>query len=79
MVHGEFYEPIAISYCENMLNPMVMILKWSLVCCLVIDEQNYVLGALPDDKVSLNDSYGILEVKCSEEYNNRPKRCFLCC
>ena len=79
MVHGEFYEPIAISYCENMLNPMVMILKWSLVCCLVIDEQNYVLGALPDDKVSLNDSYGILEVKCNEEYKNVDQKdvCFI--
>ena len=75
MVHGEFYEPIAISYCENMWNPMVMILKWS----LVIDEQNYVLGALPDDKVSLNHSYGILEVKCNEEYKNVDQKdvCFI--
>ena len=39
-------------------------------CGLVIDEQNYVLGASPDGKVSLNYSYGILEVKYSEEYKN---------
>ena len=37
---------------------------------LVTDEKNYVLGASPDGKVSLNDSYCILEVKCSEEYKN---------
>ena len=48
---------------------MVIILKWSLVG-LVIDEQNYALGATLDSKVSFNDSYGILEVKCSEEYKN---------
>ena len=48
-------------------------------CGLVIDEQNYVLGASPDGKVSLNDSYGILEVKCSEEYKNVDQKdvCFI--
>ena len=39
-------------------------------CGLVIHEQNYVLGASPDGEVILNTSYGILEVKCSEEYTN---------
>ena len=36
-------------------------------CSLVIDYQNYVLGAAPYSKVSFN---GILKVKCSEEYRN---------
>ena len=39
-------------------------------CGLVIDEQNYVLGATPDGKVNFNNSCGILEVKNSEEYKN---------
>ena len=39
-------------------------------CGLVIDEQNYILGAISDGKVSFNDSYSILESKASEEYKN---------
>ena len=78
IAHGKFYEPIAIYYYEKYFKSHGYDIKVE-PCGLVIDEQNYALGASPDGKVSLNDSYGILEVKCSEEYNNRPKRCFLCC
>ena len=42
-------------------------------CGLVIDHKNYVLAATPDGKVTdLNaeNIYGILEVKCSEEYRD---------
>ena len=42
-------------------------------CGLVLDPVNYVLGASPDGKViEFNEytPYGILEVKCSEEYKD---------
>ena len=69
MDHGKFYEPIAISYYEKYFKSHGYDIKVE-PYGLVIDEQNYVLGASPDGKVSLNDSYGILEVKCSGEYKN---------
>ena len=69
MDHGKFYEPIAISYYEKYFKSHGYDIKVE-PYGLVIDEQNYVLGASPDGKVSLNYSYGILEVKCSEEYKN---------
>ena len=37
---------------------------------LFTDEQNYVLGDKFDGKIIFNDSYGVLEVKCSEEYKD---------
>ena len=69
MDYGKLYEPTAISYYEKYFKSHGYDIKVE-PCGLVIDEQNYVLGASPDGKVSLNDSYGILEVKCSEEYKN---------
>ena len=69
MDHGTFYEPIAISYYEKYFKSHDYNIKVE-SCGLVIDEQNYVLGASPDGKVILNTSYGILEVKFSEEYTN---------
>ena len=65
MDHGKFYEPIAISYYEKYFKSHGYDIKVE-PCGLVIDEQNYVLAASPDGKVILHDSYGILEVKCSE-------------
>ena len=68
MDYSKFYEPIAISYYEKYFKSHVYIKVEP--CGLVTDEQNYALGASPDGKVSLNDSYGILEVKFSGEYKN---------
>ena len=78
MDHGKFYEPIAISYYEKYFKSHGYDIKVE-PCGLVIDEQNHVLGASTDVKVILSDSYGILEVKCREEYKNvDPKDvCFL--
>ena len=78
MDHGKFYEPIAISNYEKYFKSNGYDIKVE-PCDLVIDEQNYVLGATTDGKVSFNDSYGIFEVKYSEEYKNiDPKHvCFL--
>ena len=42
-------------------------------CGLVIDSENYVLGASPDRKViDMADpsAFGIIEIKCSEEYKD---------
>ena len=36
----------------------------------VIDKNNFVLGATPDGKVIVDGEFGLLEVKCFEEYNN---------
>ena len=69
MDHGKFYEPIAVSYYEKYFKSHGYDIKVE-PCGLVVDEQNYVLRASLDGKVILNDSYGILEVKCSEEYKN---------
>lgn len=69
MDHGKFYEPIAISSYEKFLFSK----GYSFVvehCGLVIDQQNYVLGASPDGKVQVDGKFGIIEVKCSEEYKN---------
>ena len=78
MDHGKFYEPIAISNYEEYFKSNGYDINVE-PCGLVIDEQNYVLGATPNGKVSFDDSYGILEVKCSEEYKNVDPRdvCFI--
>ena len=78
MDHGKFYEPIATSDYEKYFKSHGYDIKVE-PCGLVIDKKNYVLGASPDGKVIFNDSYSILEVKCSEEYKNvDQKRCLLC-
>ena len=69
MDHDKFYEPIAFSYYEKSFKFLCYDIKVG-PCYLVIDERNYVLRASPDSKVILNDSYAMLEVKCSEEYKN---------
>ena len=65
----QIVEPIAISNYEKYFKSNNYDIKVK-PCGLVIDEQNYVPRATPDGKASFNDSYGILEVKCSEEYKN---------
>ena len=77
--HDKFNEPIAISnYAKYFKSHGYDNIKVE-PCVLVRDEQNHILGASPDGKVSLNDSYGILEVKSSEEYNNVDQKdvCFI--
>lgn len=69
MNHGKYYEPIAISNYEKYFKSNGYDIEVE-PCGLVIDEKNYILGATPDGKVTFNGSYGILEVKCSEEYKN---------
>ena len=78
MNHAKFYEPIAISDYEKYFKFNSYRIKVE-PCGLVIDKQNYVAEATPGVKVSFNDSYGILGVKCSEEYKNVvPKNvCFI--
>ena len=39
-------------------------------CGFVIDKNNFVVGATLDGKVVVDSEFGLLEVKCSEEYNN---------
>ena len=39
-------------------------------CGFVIYKNNFVLGATPDGKVVVDGEFGLLEVKCSQEYKN---------
>ncbi|XP_065656656.1 uncharacterized protein LOC101240241 isoform X7 [Hydra vulgaris] len=66
MNHGKFYKPIAISNYEKYLlsENHVVIIE---LCGLAIDKNNFILGATPDGKVQV---FGIIEVKCNEEYKN---------
>ena len=69
MEYGRFYEPIAIQHYERYMRLSgfnIMVEQ----CGLVIDKVNYVLGATPDGKVCCDGSFGILEVKCSEQYKD---------
>ena len=36
----------------------------------VIDENNFILGCTPDGKVLCDGEYGIIEIKCPEQYSN---------
>ena len=82
MSYGRYYEPIAI---KKYAKYMKSIGREALIekCGLVLDAQNYVLGASPDGKVidlSCNtDMFGIIEVKCGDEYKDiNPKDiCFI--
>ena len=75
---GCYHEPVAIKH-ESYTN-----LKGhkSVVepCGLIINSEKFILGATtPDGKVVFNGEFGIIEVKCSPEYNNvYPKdKCFI--
>ena len=39
-------------------------------CAFVIYKNNFVLGATPDGQVVVDGEFGLLEVKCWEEYKN---------
>ena len=67
--YGRYNEPIAIQHYEQYLklkNHVVVVEPSG----FVIDPVNYILGATPDGKVFCDGQYGIIEVKCSEEYKN---------
>ena len=70
LLHGKFYEPIALSKYEQYMksiNHDIQVEKSG----FVIDYRNFVLGASPDSKVVdlLEDPvYGLVEIKCCEEY-----------
>ena len=69
MAYGCYYEPIAIKHYDNYLR----LSGYEVVvepCGFVIDKNNFVLRATPDDKVVVDGEFGLLEVKCSEEYKN---------
>ena len=78
---GRYHEPIALAQYERYKkskNHSVQIEKVG----LVIDYANYVLGASPDAKIidtSEANPYGIIEIKCSEEYKENDPRdiCFI--
>ena len=68
LAYGHYYEPIAIKH-ENYLR----LSGYEVVvepCGFVIDKNNFVLRATPDDKVVVDGEFGLSEVKCSEEYKN---------
>ena len=68
LAYGHYYEPIAIKH-ENYLR----LSGYEVVvepCGFVIDKNNFVVGATPDCKVVVDGEFGLLEVKCSEEYKN---------
>ena len=74
---GKYYEPIAIQMYERYMKTIGHNASVE-ECGFVIDKNNYILGATPDGKVT-DGSFGIIEVKCSEEYrDNDPKDiCFV--
>ena len=66
---GRYYEPIAVKRYENYLR----LSGYEVVvepCGFVIDKNDFILGATPDGKVVVDGEFGLLEVKCSEEYKN---------
>ena len=69
LAYGRYYEPIAIKHYENYLR----LSGYEVVvepCGFVTDKNDFVLGATPDGKVVVDGEFGLLEVKCSEEYKN---------
>ncbi|XP_066925269.1 uncharacterized protein [Clytia hemisphaerica] len=67
MDHGKYYEPVAIKHYEQFMK--LSGFKISVESSgLVLDEENYVLGATPDGKVICDAELGILEVKCPEQF-----------
>ena len=71
--HGIYYEPFAISCYENYMktkNRPLTVLN----CGLWISSENFILAATPDGRVidpeEKANPFGILEVKCPEEYKD---------
>ena len=67
--YGRYHEPIAIKHYESYakLKGHKTVVE---PCGLVINSENFILGATPDGKVVFDGEFGIIEVKCSEEYSN---------
>ena len=69
---GRYHEPIALQHYEKFMKAKQHHVQVENIG-LVIDFENYVFGATPDGKI-IDPSellpYGIIEIKCSEEYKN---------
>ena len=69
---SRYYEPFTIQMYERYMKTLghnVSVEEYG----FVIDKSNYILRATPDGKVT-DGSFGVIEVKCSEEYReNDPK------
>ena len=76
--YGKYFEPVALKNYENSLriNGYKVVVE---PCGFVIDENNFVLGCTPDGKVLFDGEFGILEIKCPEQFSNvDPKNiCFI--
>ena len=76
MAFGRYHEPIAIQQYEKYMSSKQHCVQVE-QSGLVIDKTNFVFGATPDGKIiDLSEPcpYGILEVKCSEEYQSNSPR-----
>ena len=81
MDFGRYHEPISLNHYEKFMKSKQHHVQVENVG-LVIDYANYVIGASPDRKIidsSETFPYGIMEIKCSEEYKNNDPRdiCFI--
>ena len=67
--YGCYHEPIAIKHYKSYtkLKGHTAVVE---PCGLVINSENFILGATPGSKVVFDRGFGIIEVKCSEEYSN---------
>lgn len=79
--YGRYHEPIALKKYEQFMRSQSHNVRVE-NAGLVIDYGNYVLGASPDGKIidpSESSPYGIIEIKCSEEYKDNDPRdiCFI--
>ena len=69
---GRYHEPIALHHYEKYMKARNHHIQVENIG-LVIDHDNFIFGATPDAKVvdiSEPFPYGIVEIKCSEEYKN---------
>ena len=69
MAYGKFYEPIAIQMYERyfkVIQEMVSVEQ----CGLIVDKENVIFGATPDGKINHSNNFGIMEVKCCEQYKD---------
>lgn len=69
---GRYHEPIALQQYEKFMKSKHHHIQVENIG-LVIDHVNYILGATPDGKIvdpMEGSPYGIIEIKCSDEYKN---------
>ena len=69
LFYGRYHETIAIKHYESYtkLKGHKTVVE---PCGLAINSENFILGATPNGKVVFDGEFGIIGVKCSEEYNN---------